>query len=224
MSKEAAKSGGLELAKEVPAPIASIVALGGFAAWWVLSSTRGHKGPKATVWQKRITLQAKASSTRREAGADSSFEKADEESETNDGDDDEYVIVDDPDEISESGQASNSSATEPLPSDEEVLESAKKAIAQAQEGRRLRAGQNHEDPKKEEFFNAIMQGDIQFVKAAFDPDSLLWPDLSPESCDDYGNTLLILATQVWLIRSSLDKPTLGQFGPRRFRQQNGDRI
>jgi hypothetical protein len=197
LSKEAAKSGGLELAKEVPAPIASIVALGGFAAWWMLSS-RAPKGPKMTAWQKRVTLSARASSARRDAGINQSPENNDDGEFEFDDDDEEYVLVDDLDEASESGQANNSSVTDPVPSDEDVLESAKTLIAQAQEGRRQRAGHNQEDQKKEDFFNAIMQGDIQFVKAALNPDSLLWPDLSPESCDDYGNTLLILATQVMM--------------------------
>jgi hypothetical protein len=197
LSKEAAKSGGLELAKEVPAPIASIVALGGFAAWWMLSS-RAPKGPKMTAWQKRVTLSARASSARRDAGINQSPENNDDGEFEFDDDDEEYVLVDDLDEASESGQANNSSVADPVPSDEDVLESAKTLIAQAQEGRRQRAGHNQEDQKKEDFFNAIMQGDIQFVKAALNPDSLLWPDLSPESCDDYGNTLLILATQVMM--------------------------
>jgi hypothetical protein len=201
LSKEAAKPGGLELAKEVPAPIASMVALGGFEAWWILSS-RAPKGPKTmTAWQKQETMPARASSRAgRDAGINQSPEiDFDGEFDFDDDDDEGYVPVDDPDEETESGHANNSSVTaHEQPKDEDVVESAKKIIAQAQKGRRQRAGHNQEDQKKEDFFNAIMQGDKQFVKAALNPDSLLWPNLSPESCDDYGNSLLILATQVMM--------------------------
>jgi hypothetical protein len=196
MSKEVAKSaGGIELAKEVPAPIASIVALGGFAAWWVLSS-HGSKGPKAMRWKKRIVtpkprMLAYAKSDKDDQTTPECYEDYSELDQEEEG----YVLVDDP----ESGQTSNSS--DPAPSDEEIFEQAKKTIAEAQQGRRQRAGQSKEDKKKEDFFNAIMQGDLEYVNAAFNQGSSAWSELNTESCDEYGNTLLILATQVIMMRA-----------------------
>ena len=192
LSKEAAKSGGIELAKEVPAPIASLVALGGFAAWWILSSGGPKaKGPLMTKWQRRVASQQANSTSDRshdENTPNESFGNLDSRFEAYDEDD--YVLVDGPEE-SEKLRIEELDA-----STEDLIQTTKKIVSKSQDARRQRAGNSAEDNKKEEFFNAIMQGDIQFVKAAFDQDTPLWPDLNTESCDEYGNTLLILATQV----------------------------
>jgi hypothetical protein len=190
MSKEVAKSaGGIELAKEVPAPIASIVALGGFAAWWVLSS-HGNKGPKAVKWKKRIvTPRPKMLACAKTNQDDTNSSEAFEDCLDLDQEEEGFVFVDDP----ESCQIS--SPGDPTPSSEEVIELARKAVAQSQKARKQRAGQEA-DKKKEAFFNAIMQGDLEYVNAAFNKESSGWLDLNTESCDEYGNTLLILATQV----------------------------
>jgi hypothetical protein len=192
MSKEVAKSaGGIELAKEVPAPIASIVALGGFAAWWILSS-HGTKGPKAVKWKKRIVtprpkMLACAQTDQGDQNSSEVFEDCFELDQEEEG----YVFVDDP----ESGQISISG--DPPPSNEEVIERVLKTVSQSQEARKKRAGQ--EDKKKEAFFNAIMQGDLEYVHDAFNKGSSGWLELNTESCDEYGNTLLILATQVSML-------------------------
>jgi hypothetical protein len=198
MTKEVAKSaGGIELAKEVPAPIASIVALGGFAAWWILSS-HSTKGPKAMRWKKRIiTSRPKLLACAKSDQEDKNSSELVEDDSELDQEEEDYILVEDP----ESGQTSISS--DPAPSDEELIEQVKKTVAQAQQGRRQRGGQNPEDRKKEHFFNAIMQGDLEYVNAAFNKGSSGWLDLNTESCDEYGNTLLILATQVSMLRRSL---------------------
>ncbi len=192
MSKEVVKSaGGIELAKEVPAPIASIVALGGFAAWWILSS-HGTKGPKAVKWKKRIVtprprMLASTKTDQSDQNASEGFEDCLEL----DQEEEDYVLVDDP----ESDQTS--SPGDPSPSSEEVVEKVLKTVAQSQEARKQRAGQ--EDKKKEDFFNAILQGDIEHVNAALNKGVSGWSELNTESCDEYGNTLLILATQVSML-------------------------
>ena len=195
MSKEVVKSaGGIELAKEVPAPIASIVALGGFAAWWVLSS-HGTKGPKAVKWKKRIVAArpktlACAKANQDDTNAPEVFEDCLDLDQEEEG----YVFVDDP----ESSQIS--SPGDPPPSSEEVIKKVLETVAQSEEARKQRAGQ--QDKKKEALFNAIMQGDLEHVNAAFNKESSGWLDLNTESCDEYGNTLLILATQVSILRGS----------------------
>jgi hypothetical protein len=49
MASTLLRAGGIELAKEVSAPLASVFALGGFAAWWVISNKESKKEDKGLL-------------------------------------------------------------------------------------------------------------------------------------------------------------------------------
>jgi hypothetical protein len=217
MASDLLRTGGIELAKEVSAPFASLFALGGFTAWWLITSNDaandeselGHEVTSHLLSGLTIIDKIQAQYSNFVSGTvkpenEAIFDDSNMNTSTDE------KTLDRSDCLDQS--TSNGSSKNSLDGDSSDPETP--ILCNFSEQKRTRLGMevtcdgSNEQSGCIQYFSeydvllsfrgklisAIMQGNEGFVSAALD--SHFTESIDDIGCDEYGNTFLILAVQV----------------------------
>ena len=197
---------GAELAKEVSGPLASVIALGGFTAWWLISSKKEEPDDLGKQITKHVlsglsiidNIQAQVTNLLTGNSESTGF------TQTHESKDQECSSSPSNSEVIQcsSGSTIGSSGFDVTSSQTSLEEAIPETDSRIHENKLLEDSTDKFDcfqecPERfemDKLVEAVMQGDAPYLFSALDALGSAPPD--EYGCDEFGNTLLILAVQV----------------------------